>query len=431
MKKRVIGILVAIVTMFSFIPIVHAGSLSISASSTNVTPGGSVTVTVKANSLAGKFSITSSSGNVLSGGTSSTWIENESQSFKFTAKSLGSATITVNPIDVGDLSTNGKYTGSKSIKINVVKPREKSDNNNLKSLSIEGYELTPGFNKDTLEYKVELPAEVEKININATKEDGYSSLTGAGEVEVTEGENRIEVTVTSETGKAKKYTIIANVKDNNPIEVDLGKEKLTVVKKSSSLEKLELFAETKVTINEIEVPALYNDKTKITLIGLKNDKGDIQLYIYDKENNTYTKYQAFESAKITVIKKNTKNIPESYKLTTFKIDDKSYEGYLYSPDKKFVLVYGINIETGTEGWYVYNLSDKTLSSYNDSQIPDIEKQFTAKEKNYKMIILALGAFSILSLVIILVLALTRKKKKSTLLDESTEEEVKDKVKKRK
>ena len=53
--------------------------------------------------------------------------------------------------------------------------------------------------------------------VNAEKADSYASLSGGGEITVSEGDNRIEIKVTSETGNEKTYVINAVVKDSNPI----------------------------------------------------------------------------------------------------------------------------------------------------------------------------------------------------------------------
>ena len=291
--KRILGIIVLALVLV--IPInVEAAQLKIWASSTTITNGNSVKVTVNASGLTGKFSVTSSDSGVLSGGTGSEWFEDESKSYTFTSKGLGKATITVRAIDVAD-SNGDKYSGSQSVTISVVKPREKSNNNNLKSLSVEGYSLTPEFSKDTLEYNVEVTDDKETIKINAEREDGYSSLEGDGEKEVAEGINKFEVKVTSETGKEKVYTLNINVKDANPIKKKVDGEEYSLVKRSKTLvvpngldeEKFEL---TTIKLDEAEIPALVSEELKLTFIGLK-DKNDI-IYLYKVEDgNITTKYE--------------------------------------------------------------------------------------------------------------------------------------------
>ena len=409
--------IILLLGLFCFNQSVFAGSLGVSANRTSITQGDSVTIYVKANGLAGKFTVTSSNSDVLSGGTSGEWIENDTKSYKFISKNTGTAKITINPVDVADLSNNQKYSGSKSITITVNKPREKSNNNNLKGLSIDNATLTPDFNKDTLEYRVELESSVEKININATKEDGYASVDGAGEKEVAEGENRFEIVVTSETGNKKTYTIIANVVDNNPITQEVDGKKLSLVKRSKSLTKPnDDFVESKVTISDTEIPAFYNEKLNLTLVGLKDEDGKIALYIYDQDKNTYSRYQQFQSSNIIIMSKVPTAIPEGYVKTSIKIDDNTYDVYQLASNKGYSLIYGLNLNTGKTNWYSYHEDEKTLQVYNDKIITELKKDNQEKIDTYKKIVIGLGSLSILLLIIILLLVLKKNKRKSKVSD---------------
>ena len=411
--KKINYMTILLLGLFCFNQSVFAGSLGVSANRTSITQGDSVTIYVKANGLAGKFTVTSSNSGVLSGGTSGEWIENDTKSYKFTSKNTGTATITINPVDVADLSNNQKFSGSKSITIKVNKPREKSNNNNLKGLSIDNATLTPDFNKDTLEYRVDLESSVEKININATKEDGYASVDGAGEKEVAEGENRFEIVVTSETGNKKTYTIIANVVDNNPIIQEVDGKKLSLVKRSKSLTKPnDDFVESKVTISDTEIPAFYNEKLNLTLVGLKDEDGKIALYIYDQDKNTYSKYQQFQSSNIIIMGKVPTDIPEGYVKTSIKIDDNTYDVYQLASNKGYSLIYGLNLNTGKTNWYSYHEDEKTLQVYNDKIITELKKDNQEKIDTYKKIVIGLGSLSILLLIIILSLVLKKNKRKS-------------------
>mgnify|MGYP004501545909 FL=1 len=411
--KKINYMIILLLGLFCFNQSVFAGSLGVSANRTSITQGDSVTIYVKANGLAGKFTVTSSNSGVLSGGTSGEWIENDTKSYKFISKNTGTAKIIINPVDVADLSNNQKYSGSKSITITVNKPREKSNNNNLKGLSIDNATLTPDFNKDTLEYRVELESSVEKININATKEDGYASVGGAGEKEVAEGENRFEIVVTSETGNKKTYTIIANVVDNNPITQEVDGKKLSLVKRSKSLIKPnDDFVESKVTISDTEIPTFYNEKLNLTLVGLKDADGKIALYIYNQDKNTYSKYQQFQSSNIIIMSKVPTDIPEGYVKTSIKVDDNTYDVYQLAGNKGYSLIYGLNLNTGKTNWYSYHEDEKTIQVYNDKVITELKKDNQEKIDTYKKIVIGLGSLSILLLIIILLLLLKKNKRKS-------------------
>ena len=427
MRKKILYLIIGLLVFLTSGYEVYAASLSISASSKSVTIGSSVTVTVKASDLAGKFSISSSNGAVLSGGNSSTWIENGSESFKFTAKKEGSATITVKTISAASFSSGSAFSESKSITINVVKPREKSNNNNLKSLTVDGYNLTPNFNKDTLEYSVELPADATKIKINASKEDGYASINGTGEKDVVEGDNRFEIVVTSETGKSKTYVVNANVKDNNPITVEIDNKTLTVVKRIDSLTKpSEDYIDKKVTISDIEIPAFYNEKNNITLVGLKDETGIISLYKYDESKNNYVKYEELISKSITIISEKVKDIPKGYKETTIKIDDRIYTVYKNTKNQSYSLIYGLNLETGKNNWYRYDEEEKTLQIYDNSEFETLLKEHEKtlkQEETYKLLIIGLGSLTILLLIIILILVINKSKKKKVVVPVKKIEEI--------
>ncbi len=413
MKKKLI-IFSLIALFFTWINPVYAASLAISASSKSITTGGTVKITVNANGLIGKFSITSSNGNVLSGGTSSVWLENESKTYTFTAKSVGSATITVNPIDVSD-SNGNSYSGSKSVTVSVVKPREKSTNNNLKSLSIEGYNISPEFNKNTLEYTVNLESNVEKIKINATKEDGYASVSGIGEKEVQEGNNKFDITVTSETGSSKVYTINAVVKDSNPIIKKVNGKDYTVVKRASALTKPLSFDESTIFIDNTEIPSFYNETLNITLIGLKDDDGNISLFKYDKDQDTLIKYDFLKSESKTIIFENTDEKIQGYQKQTININNIDYEVYQSDIDSNYVLIYGIDLETGNKAWYSYNIKEQTIQVYMSNIINEMNDNFDKTIKEYKLVVLSMVILSIILLLIVVIQLSSKNRLKKKML----------------
>ena len=86
-------------------------------------------------------------------------------------------------------------------------PRSGNTNNNLKSLKVGNYELSPSFDEDILEYEVFVPLETEKITVEAEVKASTSTLTGTGEYELTDDETQITITVTNEVLQEKKYTV--------------------------------------------------------------------------------------------------------------------------------------------------------------------------------------------------------------------------------
>lgn len=89
--------------------------------------------------------------------------------------------------------------------LNVTK--KQSDNNNLASLKVYGYEIAPEFEKDTRLYTLTVENNVQTVVVAAVPEVETSTVEGIGEVNLQVGLNKVQVIVTSETGKKKTYTI--------------------------------------------------------------------------------------------------------------------------------------------------------------------------------------------------------------------------------
>lgn len=412
MKKIKILLISVFAFLVSTLSVIAAGSASISVSKTTIENGSSVTasVTVK-NTAAWNVTITSSgatSGCTQKFADATSDGNNTTKTFSVTCKSTSTGII--NFVMSGDITssdgTNTKISGSKSV--TVVTPREKSTNNDLKSLSVEGYEISPKFDKDVNEYSVTVPSTVEKINIIAKKADSYSSLDGTGEKNVEEGVNTFEVVVTSETGVSNVYKLTVNVEDQNPIEVIVDGKKYTVVKVAKNLEKPELFGETTIKIGEYDIPAFINEVSNYTLVGLKDEIGNISLFIYD--NGEYTKYNAFMTDKLSIIFLELDKVPTNYKKTTVTINEEKVVGYRVNGDSK-LLVYGVNLATGKKNYYTYDKDEKTL------QIFDIDKyEKNIKEiKNNKYMIYGLSIAS-LFLFILMILFMIKSSKLKKLVN---------------
>lgn len=437
MKKRIIKILVlAVFTVLLNVMLITKAnaanaSVSISSNKSTVVVGNNVTfnVAIQSGTPLGVWDYaTSVSSNLVyvSGNkVSLTGILAPNQntkyvtySFTYRAKSSGTATFNFklnNIYDVNEGSMGISGSTSKSVKIISQAELEASysKNNNLSGLSVEGYQLSPTFNKNTLEYEVELPNGVTKIKINASKEDGTASIQGTGEREVSEGKNKLEIKVTAQNGSVKTYVINATVKELDPIIVKVNNKDYNVVRKKSQITAPNsTFIEKEIKIDDLEVPAFENEKLGYTLVGLKDSDGNIDLYIYDEKENSYTIYKeyTFKSLIICVIDDDSK-IPEGYTKTNIKIDDKEIDAYQLTSDSKYYLFYGINVETGKENLYVYDKEEETIQRYNDDEAID---DAMAKEEIYQYIIIGLGSLLIITYLVLLINLISNSKKKKKM-----------------
>lgn len=106
----------------------------------------------------------------------------------------------------------------KNYTINVNRKDDRSSNNNLASLSVNGGSLSPGFNANTTNYSVSVPFNVGSLQVNATPQDSKSKVSVSDTTLVAEETRAIHVTVTAENGAAKTYVINAHRgKDPNKV----------------------------------------------------------------------------------------------------------------------------------------------------------------------------------------------------------------------
>lgn len=407
--KKYLQIFILFLVTFTFgITGAKAGALSISASSTNVIKGGSVIIRIKASEVAGKVSLSSSNPSVLSGGISSVWVENDTQTYTFKANENGSATVTLSAIDVSDSNGNA-YTASKSVTINVYTPAPVvlSSNNNLSSLGVEGKELTPGFAQGTLEYSVEMDPETTKVNLTGSVADSSASVSGLGERDVTDGDNRLEVIVTAQNGTTKTYVVNVKVKEYNPINVDINSKNLTVIRKKGQIEAPANYNETTLKIGDEEVNAFHSDITGYTLVGLKDEEGNANLYIY--EDGKYMLYNEYSFAQIKLypMEANSKDIPSLYHKTTIKLNNKDVVAYKLDDASDYALIYGMNVDNGKTNLYMYNETENTIQLYTREEM----KVFDKKLNTYVLAIAVLSGVSVLLFILCIVFLISKRKKK--------------------
>ena len=404
-----------------------SGKINVSGTSTVVVGNNvTVTVTLSSSTLIGSWemslnydknylqlrSATSESNGIRMAASTATGVKSKSYTFTFKTLKKGSTSVSVGgylAYAYADLSEISLSSNSK--KINIITQAELeasySKNNNLASLGVEGFTLTPEFNANTLEYSVTVPEDTKNVNITGTVQDKKASINGVGVQQVNQGNNKILVTVKAENGSEKTYTINVDVKDENPIEVTVGDKKYTVVKIKENLPIASLYNEYSIKINEFDIPAYKNDYTGLVLVGLKDTEGNISLFIYDDENNSYKEYSELKSSQITIYPLKPEENIEGYKKGNVKIQDIDVEGFYLNEDSDFFVIYGVNVETGDKGFYMYDKKMQTLIKYND----ELSSLLSEKIKLYTYIIIGFISLSVVMLIIIIVLVCKKGKKK--------------------
>ena len=404
MKKKFLYTLLFMLLGLINIDKVNAGSLSINGNN-SVYVNSSINVTINFNNIAGRFRIYSSDSSILSGGAED-FYDNQKVTLSFAASKVGTATITVAPVGkIGDYD-NEEYTGgSRALTIKVINRTTKptidvnktyNSNNYLKSLTVDGYTITPSFNKENLEYTVELNPGEEKINISAGVEVKTSTIKGIGEVEVSEGVNTIDIIVTAENGNERTYKIIANVEEKDPIEIDINSKKYRLVKNENLISDKDGYQKTTVSISDFDVPALYNEVTHVTLVGLKDEEGNIELYSYNSKNGEYSEYKeaTFDLMNLYIHEKSN----SKYDKTNIKINNISVPAYKLNGIDDYYLIYATNTMTGNEGYYLYDTKENSVQRYNTEMIDKL----TNEKDKYLAVVIVLSSVCFLSMLFLLI-----------------------------
>lgn len=429
--KKVKYLLFSIVMFMMFIGTSNAASLGVSASTRSAVVGNTITVTVSASGAAGweyclnydssLFKLTSAGSDT--GGacvkTGSTLIGYSKVSFKFKSIKSGTGTFSLRDAvmygDDGNPLSSSKGSVSVTARTQAEIQASYSDNANLSGLSVEGFEISPAFSANTLEYSLTVENNVTSVNVNASRAESHASVSGAGTIQLSEGMNVVTIVVTAQKGNQKKYVINIERKELDPINVSVDNKAYTVVRKAELLEVPTYYEVSTTTIDGEVVPALYSEITNYTLIGLKNEDGNIQLYRYlgdenfrDMAPNMFEKYYQFNTEVVSFVPISVEDRIYGFEDTkTIQINDEDIEVFYNKDSKNFVLLYGMNMTTGNEGWYQYDVKENTFQRYQENGLKELKED---NELYFILMCVAGGGFA-LSLLVMLVLGVRNSKMK--------------------
>ena len=423
--KKIKYLVFSIAVLFGGLLTVNAAPyFSYTTSKSTVVVGNTVKITVKLNgagSASGKagawsycidydetvFSLTSSSSRsqgsqacIMDGAYG---VTGTSETFTFKAKKSGSSKFTVIKASVSDYDTELPMTftkGSITVKAKTQAEIEASysTNANLSALRVVDYVISPDFNKDKLEYSLEVENNVESITIKATKADRSATVSGTGEKSLSEGVNKFNIVVTAEKGNKKTYVINVTRKELNPINVEVDGFKYTVVRKANVLETPTYYSSTEIEIDGEKVPAFSSDITGYTLVGLKDEDGNIDLY--SVTDTGYKIYKQVGTEGLVFIPSTNDKLITGYEQSkNITINNVNVKGYVNDKKKDYVLVYGMNASTGENRWYMYDTLEGTFQRYEEFVIEEEKKD----KDIYFILTIVFGGVAGLALVIVILL----------------------------
>jgi len=445
MKKYLVFICLLFVL---FISKVDAASLSVRANKSTVVVGSTVNVTVTASGAAGweyclsfdesLFTLTSSNadswkcmraGSSMGGGTTATFV--------LKAKKSGSGTVGVNNYSMIDDYSNPLPVSAGSVRLTCKTQAEieasYSTNANLRSLSVDGFEITPAFDTNKLEYSLEVENDVERVHISAVRADNTASVSGAGDVELREGSNTFNIVVTAQKGNKKTYVLTITRKELNPIQVNVDGKQLIIVRKTEGLEVPNYYVTEKEVYTSPnyksedpeadEIPVFKSEISGYTLIALRDEEGNVGFYIWDKSNDSYRLYTELSASNLfIVVEEPDKLLDEASKTEEMEINNKKVKVYKLDSTSDFVLIYGMNAETGEKSWYKYDIKEKTFQRYDNSIVDSYEAKLNKYNKYGYILCGITGLFVLLTLIF-----MCKNRKKRHLLRQFANGEIENKI----
>ena len=447
-KHKLTGIILAILMMLMSFPETKAisGSVRLSASSTSVTVGDTVTITVSVSCQGGSISsyrlnynseymtLTSYPSGDFNPATGRLVIDTESNSasktFKFRTGGVGSTTISLSVLEFYGL-TDSNVTGYSTSLSTTIKVNQRSSGGGgggggggytpskssvatLSSITLENGTLEQAFSPDVEEYKVYLPKGTEKLGITAKVSHGKATIGTINDA-LKPGWNKVTIEVTAEAGNKKTYTINAYVDEEPEVFLDYGDKKLGVVKNTDKAMTYEGFTTQQVKVNEEQEVTVFN-RDAYHIVYLEDEEGNRDFYNFDRIKKTVDGvYKEIELAGklYHATNVNYAEYPEMEELfdpAEIEFEDGSIiSGWRYKDTmmREFAVV-PVATNNGIYNLYRYDFKEKTIQRYLEPPKPaEAEPSQPLIDPNLGVACAAVGGISLLFSIILLV---TRRKK---------------------
>ena len=214
------------------------------------------------------------------------------------------STNTVNGYVWYRVSYNGQTKYVAAYLLTDVKPEEeeeKSNNAYLKSLTVEGQELLPTFDKEVSSYSVQVKNDVTEIKIKAVTEDEKATVDVKGNKDLKEGENTVTVSVSAEDGTIKIYEIKVTRLKAEPLGLSSLKIKDTNIENKFKTDIYEYSIDIE-DVSKLEIEAIANDeKATVEILGnedLQEGENIITIIVSSEDGEEKVTYQIKASKEV-------------------------------------------------------------------------------------------------------------------------------------
>lgn len=303
-----------------------------------------------------------------------------------------------------------------------------STNNDLSSLSLNNGNIYPEFNKDITSYSTQINAS--SVVITAKASNNKATISGIGTKSLNYGNNNFNITVTSESGNSKIYTINI-VRPNNTNNND---NKPTIENKKSNnnylssitlsngnidfnKEILEYNVSVLYDIDNIEVNAVPEDnKSKVEISGNNNlevGSNKISILVTSEDNSTREYIINVERKDKDIKLSNNTNISKLI-IDNYNIDfNKNKLDYILKIKYEDKLNINVELEDNTSTYKIQgnnNLKNNSIISIIVTSEDNTTKTYTINIKNNDKLIKIIFIAIISILVIINILRLILRKR---------------------
>lgn len=352
-----------------------------------------------------------------------------SYSLTFKAVALGSASI----------SFNGNYYNAVPVGVpisygaqfNIVDPT--TSNANLSSLSVSSGSLSPSFSSGKTNYNVTVRNDVSELKITAKSAVAAAKVEGATTIQLVEGNNTHNITVTAIDGSKKVYTL--NIKrmtmeeqiaaDTPPVDI------LATNINGQPHHILDVLPETAVApegfsngvaqYNGAEIQVYESADKTYVLYTIKNDTDEtLELYTYNAMKDEFIKLPYFNlNGKMYIFADAGHDYvaPAGYDETQLNLGNSTIKAYTSTDEKLFDFYIIRCYVNGEYRYYRYDMAEQTIQrapefslvNLNELEVKNEEKigfidRFIGMSVAGKVVIItvAVAVLCILALIIIII-----------------------------
>ena len=378
-----------------FVFTTSAASTAISLSSSSVTVGSKITVTVSLNAdeeiMGGTIQLTYNAdvlkwvntGGDVSGGAGSIRIfldppagsKKASCVLNFDTIKAGTSTIQIKECIAVDTNAVEKPITGSTVNV-TVKDATKSGDANLKTLRLDAGTLSPQFSKDVTSYTATIPYSVTECKVYTRTSDSSAQVAVEGSATMKVGENTRTVVVTAPNGTQKRYKIVitrlpegegdqpTEEPQENSNKVVISGTDYEILSDLGGIAVPKGFLIAQAEYNGTKVATLEDENGKYLIYYLKNTKDNKnEPFVLDEDTKSFKKLPYITSGNDFYILEDvddTKGIPVGTQISSVNINGNFVSGFIPENDNMVGFYYVTCYIDGVSGFYRYDSEMNTL-----------------------------------------------------------------------